>query len=42
MLTSSSGAPVYETKSSRFYIEKDITYTLKKLAIQVSKTILPF
>jgi hypothetical protein len=35
LLTSALGAVVKKPKNSKFYIEKNITYTLKKLAIQV-------
>jgi hypothetical protein len=37
LLTSVSGALVKKPKSSKFYIEKNITYTLEKLVKQVSK-----
>jgi hypothetical protein len=37
LLTNASGALVKEPKSSKFYIEKNITYTLKKLTTQVPK-----
>jgi hypothetical protein len=37
LLTSAPGALVKEPKSSKFYIEKNITYTLKKLATQVPR-----
>jgi hypothetical protein len=37
LLTSASGALVKKSKSSKFYIEENITFTLKKLATQISR-----
>jgi hypothetical protein len=41
-LTSASGALVKESKCSKFYIEKNITYTLKKLTTKIIRQFTTF